>query len=89
MKTPGAIWMIGIPILIAAITPVVAQFYSVDQYFWSAMIVAIGGAIVAAINAYRTQQSAAQPGSQPPGAAGAPMPEAPQRSFVSRWLLGG
>ena len=83
MKVPSAMWWVAIPILIGAIMPVIAQFYPTNQYFWAALVVAIGGAIVAAIKAYRDMQVV-----QPPPGVAADMAPMPQRSFMRRWLIG-
>lgn len=87
MQFPVAVWWILIPILIGAIMPVIAQFYPTNQYFWSALVVAIGGAIVAAIKAWRDMQPTQPP--PPPGVqADMSMAPTPQKSFMRRWLVG-
>lgn len=97
-KIPGAVWWVMIPILIGAIMPVIAQFYPTDQFFWSALVVAIGGAIVAAIQAYR--QATATPVTPVSGPQAANTPAdgdnytwmaskpKPEKGFTARWLLG-
>ena len=93
MKVPNYVFFLVIPIFAGAIMPVIAQFYPIDQYFASAIVVAILGATVSAIAAVRQAQSAPPPpiDSGVPGvmAASAPMPQqAKQRGFVGRWLVG-
>jgi hypothetical protein len=82
--------MIVIPIFVAAITPVIVQFYPPATYMMSALVVALGGAVVSAIAAIRQAQPAepAQSELGTPTPASAPMPEAKPRGFASRWMLG-
>lgn len=68
MKVPPAIWWVLIPTLITAIMPVIAQFYPTNEFFWSALIVAIGGAVVAAIQVWRDMQKEAPVGVPKPSA---------------------
>jgi hypothetical protein len=83
MRVPGFVWWIAIPTLVTAVTPVIATFYPTNVYVWSALAVAIGGAVVSAIAAVRAAQT--QP---PPGAASIDAPAVKPRGFAKRWLLG-
>lgn len=89
-NVPGAFWWILVPTLIGALLPVIAQFYPPNEFFWSALIVAVGGAVLSAVAQYRNQTTSAQYRNQttskaPPGVAATP---APQRSLLSRWFWG-
>lgn len=86
MKIPGAIWFIVIPIFAAAITPVIVQYFPTNEYLWSALIVAIIGAVVSALAAIQKAQPATP--TTPAGAASIGAPEVEQRGFVKRWILG-
>lgn len=88
MKIPGAIWMIVIPILVAAITPVITQFYPPATVLWSALVVALGGAVVSAIAAIQKAQPAEPAQGELGTPASAPIPAAKPRRFASRWMLG-
>ena len=102
MTVPNYVWFLIIPIFAGAIAPVVAQFYPTAEVFWSALLVAILGAIVSAIAAIKQVQQPAQPTPSasvypPPPPAdntrfdGKPtaVPPAPkQRSYLGRMFIG-
>jgi hypothetical protein len=91
MKVPNYVYFLVIPIFAGAISPVIAQFYPTSVYFWSALVVAILGAIVSAIAAIKQVQAPAPTiDTGVPGvtAASAPMPQAKQRGFIGRMFVG-
>ena len=61
MKVPNYVYFLVIPIFAGAIAPVIAQFYPTSVYFWSALLVAILGAIVSAIAAIKQVQQPTPP----------------------------
>lgn len=89
MKVPNYVYFLVIPIFAGALIPVISQFYDVNTYFWSALLVAILGAIVSAIAAIKQVKQPAQP---PPGAQGIVElgnPPAPkQRGYLGRMFIG-
>lgn len=84
-KFPGAFYWMAIPTLIGAIMPVIAQFYPVNEFFWSALVVAIGGAVIGIFATWRQMQGE----KPPPGVAADPnVGMAPRRGGLSRWFWG-
>ncbi len=92
MKIPPALWWVLIPTMISAITPVIAQFYPTDKVFWSALVVAVGGAAVAALDTYRsrTKKKKTPAPTPPPGVAADAYPgeEERQSSYLRQWWIG-
>ena len=89
MKTdflPGVVWVVLILALIPGVQAVLEQFFPATEYWYSALIVAVLGAIAKAVEVWARQQGMTI--ETPAGAAGAPAPMAEQPSKVRRWLLG-
>ena len=86
---PGAFWFVLISSLVAGLIPVLNQFWPTATVWWSAIIVVILGAILAAVNAWKQMQT--QPPATPPGVAMTPdmAQHTPRRGFVKTWLFGG
>ena len=89
MKVPAAVWFVFIPALVAGLTPVLTSFFPPATVWWSAALIAVGGAIVAAVAAWKESQAKPPAPTPPEGVqpAAAPM-VGPQKSFVRRWLVG-
>ena len=83
MKIPSVFWFVLIPALVAGLVPVLTAFFPPATIWWSAAAIAIMGAIVAAVQAWRDSQVV-----QPPPGVAADMAPMPQRSFMRRWLIG-
>jgi hypothetical protein len=89
MKVPAAVWFVFIPALVAGLVPVLTSFWPPATVWWSAALIAVGGAVVAAVQAWKDSQTQPKPPTLPEGVqpAAAPM-VGPQKSFVRRWLVG-
>lgn len=83
---PGVVWVVLILALIPGVQAVLEQFFPATEYWYSALIVAVLGALAKAIEVWAKQQGMTI--ETPAGAAGAPAPMAEQPSKVKRWLLG-
>lgn len=83
MKVPSVFWFVLIPALVAGLVPVLTAFFPPATIWWSAAAIAIMGAIVAAVQAWRDSQIV-----QPPSGVQADMAPIPQKSFMRRWLIG-
>lgn len=90
MKIPNYVWFLIIPIFAGAIAPVVAAFYPTATVFWSALLCALLGAVVAAIAAVKQVQEPAPPVGTLSAVDLAPdgTPQPKQRGFLGRWLVG-
>lgn len=89
MKIPAAVWWVLIPLLTAALTPVIQQYFPQGTVFWADIAVAVLGVAAAFVAAWRAE---AKPAPTPAGQV-APEGEtmiAPvsEKSFVRRWLVG-
>ncbi len=83
MRIPSVFWFVLIPALVAGLVPVLTAFFPPATVWWSAAAIAIMGAIVAAVQAWRDSQKVT-----PPAGVQADFAPMPQRSFMRRWLIG-
>ena len=95
MKTdflPGVVWVVLILALIPGVQAVLEQFFPATEYWYSALIVAVLGAIAKAIEVWARQQGMKieieQDGPMPAGDAGPIVLEMEAPSKMRRWLLG-
>ena len=95
MKTdflPGVVWVVLILALIPGVQAVLEQFFPATEYWYSALIVAVLGAIARAIEVWARQQGMKieleQDGPMPAGDAGPIVLEMAAPSKLRRWLLG-
>lgn len=95
MKTdflPGVVWVVLILALIPGVQAVLEQFFPATEYWYSALIVAVLGAIAKAIEVWARQQGMKieieQDGPMPAGDAGPIVLEMEAPSKLRRWLLG-
>ena len=83
MGLPSVFWLVLILALIPAVQGILEQFFPATEYWYSALIVAILGAVAKAI---QVTYGAAGDGA-PPGAAGDVRPAARADNKLRRWLL--
>ena len=95
MKTdflPGVVWVVLILALIPGVQAVLEQFFPATEYWYSALIVAVLGAIAKAIEVWALQQGMKieieQDGPMPAGDAGPIVLEMEAPSKLRRWLVG-
>jgi hypothetical protein len=90
VKVPNYVFFLVIPIFAGAVIPVVSQFYDINTYFWSALLVAILGAIVSAIAAIKQVQQPTMADTGTPGVmpASAPAPAGKQPGYIKRMFIG-
>jgi len=95
MKTdflPGVVWVVLILALIPGVQAVLTQFFPATEYWYSALIVAVLGALAKAIEVWARQQGMKieieQDGPMPAGDAGPIVLEMEAPSKMRRWLLG-
>ena len=95
MKTdflPGVVWVVLILALIPGVQAVLEQFFPSTEYWYSALIVAVLGAIAKAIEVWARQQGMKieieQDGPMPAGDAGPIALEMEAPSKLRRWLVG-
>lgn len=84
---PSVFWLVLILALIPGVQMVLEQFFPATEYWYSALIVAILGAVAKAIQVTYGGNAPVGGMAPPPGAAGdvQPMGKAPGK--VRRWLL--
>ena len=80
---PSVFVLVVLLSLIPAVQAILNQFFPSTEYWYSALIVAILGAILKALQV--TYGSSIPTGDAPAGAAGAPAPQGPGK--LRRWLL--
>lgn len=95
MKTdflPGVVWVVLILALIPGVQAVLEQFFPSTEYWYSALIVAVLGAIAKAIEVWARQQGMKieidQSGALPASDAAPILIEMEEPSKLRRWLLG-
>ncbi len=95
MKTdflPGVVWVVLILALIPGVQAVLEQFFPATEYWYSALIVAVLGAIAKGIEVWARQQGMKieidQSGAMPAGDVGPITVEMEEPSRLRRWLLG-
>jgi hypothetical protein len=93
MGLPSVFWLVLILALIPAVQGILEQFFPATEYWYSALIVAILGAVAKAIQVTygaagngAAGNGAAGDGA-PPGAAGDVRPAARADNKLRRWLL--
>lgn len=85
---PSVFWLVLILALIPAVQGILEQFFPATEYWYSALIVAILGAVAKAIQVtYGGGASAGEMVAPPPGAAGDVRPTVKAPGKVRRWLL--
>lgn len=84
---PSVFWLVLILALIPAVQGILEQFFPVTEYWYSALIVAILGALAKAIQVTYGGGDSAPTVAPPPGAAGDVQPVAKAPGKVRRWLL--
>jgi hypothetical protein len=84
---PSVFWLVSILALIPAVQGILERFFPATEYWYSALIVAILGAVAKAFQVTYGGGAAVGEVAPPPGAAGdvQPMGKAPGK--VRRWLL--
>ncbi len=89
---PGVVWVVLILALIPGVQAVLDQFFPSTEYWYSALIVAVLGAIAKAIEVWARQQGMKieieQDGPMPAGDAGPIVLEMEAPSKLRRWLVG-
>ncbi len=89
---PGVVWVVLILALIPGVQAVLEQFFPATEYWYSALIVAVLGAIAKAIEVWAHQQGMTieidSDGPLPAGDVGPITLEMEEPSKVKRWLLG-
>lgn len=89
---PGVVWVVLILALIPGVQAVLEQFFPATEYWYSALIVAVLGAIAKAVEVWARQQGMKieieQDGPMPAGDAGPIVLEMEAPSKMRRWLLG-
>lgn len=89
---PGVVWVVLILALIPGVQAVLEQFFPATEYWYSALIVAVLGAIAKAIEVWAKQQGMTieidSDGPLPAGTTGPIKLEMEEPSKVRRWLLG-
>lgn len=83
---PSVFWLVLILALIPGVQMILEQFFPATEYWYSALIVAILGAVAKAIQV--TYGDGATPAQPPPGVAAAPMAgERESPGKLRRWLI--
>ena len=89
---PGVVWVVLILALIPGVQAVLEQFFPATEYWYSALVVAVLGAIAKAVEVWAKQQGMTiEIDSEAPLPAGTTGPiklEMEEPSKVKRWLLG-
>lgn len=89
---PGVVWVVLILALIPGVQAVLTQFFPSTEYWYSALVVAVLGAIAKAVEVWAKQQGMTieieQDGPLPAGDVGPIKLELEEPSKVRRWLLG-
>ena len=89
---PGVVWVVLILALIPGVQAVLTQFFPSTEYWYSALVVAVLGAIAKAVEVWAKQQGMTieidSEGPLPAGTTGPIKLEMEEPSKVRRWLLG-
>ena len=89
---PGVVWVVLILALIPGVQAVLTQFFPSTEYWYSALVVAVLGAIAKAVEVWAKQQGMTieidSDGPLPAGDVGPIKLELEEPSRLRRWLLG-
>lgn len=86
MNVPGVAWVGLILLLVPVIQTWVAMQWPEQSYAITALIVGVMGALTKWLQMYFTQTT--EPAQPPPGAMGAPAPQADKPGKLRTWLVG-
>ena len=84
---PSVFCLVLILALIPAVQGILERFFPATEYWYSALIVAVLGAVAKAIQVTYGGGDDASTAAPPPGAAGDVQPAVPAPGKVRRWLL--
>lgn len=84
---PGFVWIVLILALIPPLSAIIDQFWPAADYYTSAIVIALLGAVAKAIEVW-ARQTGQLPADAGPMPAASPAPMEPQRSKARRFLFG-
>lgn len=92
MSLPGVFWIVLLLALIPAIQTVLEQFFPATEYWYTALIVALLGAIAKAVEVWARKEYPGEidlpDGAPRPAAAARPAETTAKSSPARRWLMG-